>query len=115
MMMMTICFNEATRLLESSRSRLTLRPRQRHDCHDCVDDDYGGRHHHQGGRHHHQEGRHQHQGGRHQHQGGAVRERSNNTKWQKITRKDDDDDEEDKYKDNTTNGRTARKKTLLEK
>ena len=47
MMMMTICFNEATRLLESSRSRLTLRPRQRHDCHDCGDDDYGGRHHHQ--------------------------------------------------------------------
>ena len=45
-----------------------LRPRQRHDCHDCVDDDYGGRHHHQGGCHHHQGGCHHHQGCPHQHQ-----------------------------------------------
>ena len=37
------------------------RPGQRHDCHDCGDDDYGGRHH---------------------HQGGTVKVRSNNTKSQ---------------------------------
>ena len=61
------CFNFTTRLLESSRSRVSLLQEDfkliwlwlSYDYHDCGDDDYGdddygGCHHHQAGRRHHQ-------------------------------------------------------------